>query len=120
MKGKILIAVRGTTASAREFAEAWQRSDHDRRPAQPVERLYFEDLATLLKVLTPARLEVLKTVHKVGPVSVRAVATKLQRDYKNVHHDLKVLERVGLVIRLPDGKLTAPYEKIVAEFALAA
>ncbi|HVA82241.1 MAG TPA: MarR family transcriptional regulator [Candidatus Binataceae bacterium] len=74
----------------------------------------------MLKTLTPRRFEVLKIVHEIGPVSVRALAVRMKRDYKNVHHDLKVLERVGLVMRSPDGRLTAPWKKIIAEFSLAA
>ncbi len=74
----------------------------------------------MLKVLTPQRLEVIKVVHEVGPVSVRALAGRMKRDYKNVHHDLQVLERVGLVTRSGDGRLTAPWKKIIAEIALAA
>jgi predicted transcriptional regulator len=83
-------------------------------------RLYFEDLPTMLKVLTPGRLEVLKVLHQAGPLSVRGLAGRMKRDYKNVHHDLQVLERVGLVIRSTEGKLTAPWTKIIAEIALAA
>jgi len=91
------------------------------KPAeQQIERLYFEDLPTMLKVLTPGRLEVLKMLHQAGPLSVRALAGRMKRDYKNVHHDLQVLERVGLVMRSTEGKLTAPWTKIVAEIALAA
>jgi predicted transcriptional regulator len=65
-------------------------------------------LATMLKVLTPRQLEVLKVVHQIGPVSVKTVAGRMKRDYKNVHHDLQVLERAGLVTRSPDGRLRAP------------
>jgi len=87
---------------------------------QPIERLYFEDLATMLKVLTPRRLEVLKVVHQIGPVSVKAVAKRMRPDYKNVHRDLQVLERTGLVTRSPDGRLRALWNKIIAEITLAA
>jgi predicted transcriptional regulator len=44
----------------------------------------------------------------------------MKRDYKNVHHDLQILERAGLVTRSPDGRLKAPWDKIIAEIALAA
>jgi predicted transcriptional regulator len=74
----------------------------------------------MLKVLTPGRLEVLKMLHQAGPLSVRALAGRMKRDYKNVHHDLQVLERVGLVMRSTEGKLTASVAEIVAEIALAA
>jgi hypothetical protein len=37
-----------------------------------------------------------------GPESVRALARKLSRDYKNVYHDVQALERVGLISRIAD------------------
>lgn len=120
MKKHLSIAIKGPIESAREFAEAWRRSERGEPPEQPIERLYFEDLPTMLKTLTPRRFEILKIVHDIGPVSVRALAARIKRDYKNVHHDIKMLERVGLVMRSSDGRLTAPWTKIIAEFALAA
>jgi len=48
------------------------------------------------------------------------LAGSMKRDYKNVHHDIQVLERVGLVMRSADGRLIAPWKKIIAEIALAA
>ena len=120
MKKHLLVGIKGVRESAQEFVEAWRRAEQGRSVEQPMERLYFEDLATMLRVLTPRRLEVLKVVHEVGPVSVRGLAGRMKRDYKNVHHDLQVLERAGLVTRSPDGKLTVPWNKIIAEIALAA
>jgi predicted transcriptional regulator len=120
MKKHLSIAIRSPIESAREFAQAWRRNERGEPPEHPVERLYFEDLPTMLKTLTPRRFEVLKIVHEIGPVSVRALAAKMKRDYKNVYQDIKVLERVGLVMRSSDGRLTAPWTKIIAEFALAA
>lgn len=120
MNKELSVAIRGADESAKEFVEAWRRAKKSKSPEQPVERLYFEDLATLVKVITPRRLEVLKVVHEFGPLSVRALAGKMERDYKNVHHDVQVLERVGLVTRSSDGRLIAPWKKIIAEIALAA
>jgi len=120
MKKQLSISIKGAGQSAKEFVEAWRRAKQGKSPKQPIERIYFEDLATMLKVLTPRRLEVIKLVHEIGPVSVRALASRMKRDYKNVHHDLQVLERAGLVTRSADGRLTAPWKKIIAEIALAA
>jgi predicted transcriptional regulator len=120
MKKHLLVAIKGASELANEFAEAWRRTERGNSLEQPIERLYFEDLAAMLKVLTPRRLEVLKVLHRIGPASVRALAGTVKRDYKNVHHDLQMLERVGLVTRSPDGRLTVPWKKIIAEIALAA
>lgn len=120
MKKQIGLAIRGERESAEEFVKAWRRAEEGKPPERPVERVYFEDLTTMLKVLTPRRLALLKTLHGSGPLSVRAVALLVKRDYKNVHRDLQILERVGLVVRTADNRLTAPWKKIIAEVALAA
>jgi len=120
MRKNLLVGIKGADESAKEFVEAWRRPERGERIERPSERLYFEDLAAMLKVLTPGRLELLRRLHESGPSSVRALAGRMRRDYKNVHHDLQVLERVRLVTRLADGRLCAPWKKIIAEIALAA
>jgi len=120
MKKHLSVGIKAACESATEFVEAWRRAEQSQPAEQLIECLYFEDLATMLKVLTTRRLEVLKVVHEIGPVSVRAVAGRMKRDYKNVHRDLQILERAGLVTRSPDGRLMAPWNKIIAEIALAA
>jgi hypothetical protein len=64
-----------------------------------------------IRFIRPVWLEALKVLHQTGRVSVWALASKMKRDYKNVHHDLQVLERVGLVMRSADGRLTAPWKR---------
>jgi hypothetical protein len=53
MKKHLLVAIKGVSESAKEFAEAWRCTERGNPLEQPIERLYFEDLATMLKVLTP-------------------------------------------------------------------
>ena len=120
MKKQIKIEVKGEKESAHEFVEAWNRAERGMLPEQPVERLYFKDLGTLLKFLTPKRLEALKVLHNKGPMSVRALAKSLARDYKNVHRDMQIMELSGLVSRNDKGLLMVPWNSILAEVPLAA
>ena len=120
MSGQIKIEIRDEVSSAEEFVKAWRRAEEGGDVEEPVERLYFPDLAVLLQVLTPRRLELLRVLHEGNVASVRSLAKRLQRDYKNVHQDVQILERVGLVARTADRQLQAPWEKIVAEIRLVA
>jgi len=120
MEKDIRIEIRSEEESAQEFVKAWRRAEAGEPGEAPVERLYFQDLGALLQVLTPRRLELLKVLHESGPESVRSLAKRLQRDYKNVYHDVRALERVGLIVRTADKRLSAPWEKVVAEINLAA
>ena len=120
MAKDIRIEIGGAEESAKAFINAWHRAEAGEPAAEPVEHLVFQDLATLLQVLTPRRLELLRELHGTGPETVRALARRLKRDYKNVHTDVQALERVGLLVRDPDRRLTAPWAKVVAEIRLAA
>jgi len=111
---------RAEEESAQEFVKAWRRAEAGEPAEAPVERLYFQDLGALLQVLTPRRLELLKVLHEPGSESVRSLARRLQRDYKNLYHDAQILERVGLIVRTVDKRMSAPWEKVVAEINLAA
>jgi len=106
--------------SAADFVESWREAERGEMSRAPMERLYFQELETLLQVLTPRRLEALKVLHEAGSLSVRALAKRLNRDYKNVHRDAQTLQRVGLIEKTEDGRLSAPWERIVAEVRLAA
>jgi predicted transcriptional regulator len=120
MKKNIRIEIKGERESAQDFVKAWRRAEKGMAPERPVDRIYFEDLGTLLRALTPRRLEALKTVHANGPMSVRALARVLGRDYKNVHKDMQEMEKIGIVVRDKEGLLLVPWQSIVAELALAA
>jgi predicted transcriptional regulator len=113
-------STKGRDETAQEFVEDWKRAEAGESTEEPTERLYFQDLATLLQTFTPQKLELLKQLYHAGTSSVRALARLLQRDYKNVHQDVQVLERVGRVVRTADRRVSAPWEKVVAEINLAA
>jgi len=86
--------------------------------------LVFTSLAAAAKVLSPARLELLGAVIKQKPSSIYALAKLLDRDFKNVHSDVRILTEVGLLeLSTPTGKREAiiPRAKYTElEFDLAA
>ena len=119
MSKDITIEVKGVEESATEAVRAWERAEQGFAPEEPVDRLYFQSLETLLSVLTRRRLDLLKVLHESGSSSMRVLAKKLNRDYKNVHQDVALLEKVGLIQR-KGGKVNAPWDRIIAEIRLAA
>jgi predicted transcriptional regulator len=119
MSKSVKIEIKGVEESAVEAMEAWERAEQGIAPEEPIDRLYFQSLETLWGVLTTRRLDLLKALHESGPSSVRALAKRLNRDYKNVHQDVALLEKVGLIER-KEGKINAPWERIIAEIKLAA
>ena len=112
----------GTEAPGRGFArfvDAWEKAEYDNQGMAEI-HLNFEALPMLLAVLTPRRLDVLKTLRQQGPLSIRALAKELGRDYKNVHSDSRALESAGLLERTPAGKMQAPWDVIDAHISLVA
>ena len=76
----------------RKLAEAADRGD-----AIPSSRVVaFEDVESLLHVLTEKRVLLLKEV-KQTPTSIGALAKKLKRDRSAVTRDVQVLERFGVI-----------------------
>ena len=83
-------------------------------------RLHFENIEVLLKTLTPGRWTLLKQLHAKGPMSIRALANDLGRDYKNVHTDVRRLENIGLVGRTKNDQIKVPWDIVEARLMLAA
>jgi predicted transcriptional regulator len=74
--------------------------------------LSFESARSLFADLTPARLDLLEVLRRVGPCSVYALAKAAERNYSNVHADVARLEELGLVERSEDDSIGVPFESI--------
>jgi predicted transcriptional regulator len=82
-------------------------------------KLAFESMAGL-KLLTANRWRLMATLRKLGPVSIRALAKALARDYRGVHADVALLIDAGLVTRDDHGKISVPWSRITAEMDIGA
>lgn len=78
----------------------------------------FAQMARMLAAFTPKRLELVAALRAAGPLSVRALASKLGRDYKNVHGDVAALEQWMAVQRLADGRVHVPWREITLDVLL--
>jgi len=119
MKTQIRIGVGNAETTAADFVETWKRAESGEQ-LQVDQRLYFENLETLLKTLSPGRWILLRKLRTSGPMSVRALAKALERDYKNVHTDVRRLEMIGLIARTQDGQIEVPWDIVEARLKLAA
>jgi predicted transcriptional regulator len=76
----------------RRLAKAAEQSD-----AIPFSRVVsFEDVASLLHVLTEKRVLLLRQIQET-PTSISMLAKKLKRDRSAVTRDVQILERFGVV-----------------------
>ena len=102
------------------FAEAkrmGRQIDQGHGAAESAE-IAFETMETLLKVLTPNRWALLRTLRQRGPSSIRALSKVLGRDYRGVHADVMALIDAGLIEKDADGLVRVPWDRITAEMSI--
>ncbi len=80
----------------------------------------FASAELLWKVITPKRWEVLRAMTGAGPIAVREVARRVDRDVKSVHGDLQALLKSGVLDRVDDGRIVFPYDEVHVDFVLRA
>ena len=114
MKAVIEVARKGsifaTAASQIAASRLGQTSDF---------HLSFESARLLFSDLTPARLDLMDTLRRLGPCSVNALAKAADRNYSNVHTDVARLEELGLIARSDEGGVSVPFESVEILFPLA-
>ncbi len=81
--------------------------------------LSFASYAEMHRILTPKRLEIIRTVAGQGALSYREVARRVGRDFKAVHTDLTAMIAAGIIDREEDG-VVFPYETIHFDFDIQA
>jgi predicted transcriptional regulator len=112
MKQQILIGIRTEQEQANEVMDAWKRAEKGLPPEEPVERLYFLNMASLMKVLSPKRMELLRTLRSLGTTNIRQLAMKLDRNYSNVYQDITELSAAGLIEMPRKNRYIVPWEVI--------
>jgi len=114
MKAIVEVAKRGAAvrAARRQLAAS-------RHGSSPDLHLSFESARTLFAELTPARLDLLDTLRRVGPCSVYALAKASERNYSNVHTDIARLEELGLVERSGEAAVSVPFDAVEIVVPLA-
>lgn len=83
------------------------------KAVEPSYSIGFKEMGSMLATLTPQRWRLVAELRAAGPLSIRALATRLQRDYKNVHTDVTVLIEWMVVQRRPDALVEVPWSEIV-------
>jgi len=81
--------------------------------------LAFETAPLLLSEITAQRFELLRTLRRVGPCSIYALAKAAGRNYSNVHGDVSRLLDLGLVEKTEDDAVLVPFDDIEVHIHLA-
>ncbi len=93
----ITIGIRHPEESLKEAKAIARRLQAGEHLPERDEAIYFPDLATLRRALSPRRLALLWAIAEGEPHSVRELADQVGCNAKNVSQDLTFLSRLGLV-----------------------
>ncbi|MBI5120715.1 MAG: winged helix-turn-helix domain-containing protein [Rhodospirillales bacterium] len=118
-KKSLLIGLTSLEDEAQAFRQAWKATAKGETVKSPSYHLGFASLPEMLKALTPKRWALLEALKREGPLSVRALAASLKRDYKNVHSDVRALTEFGLIVSGESG-FFVPFDIVRADIKLAA
>lgn len=102
--------------SALDRAERWE--DGEEVPHV----VNFQDASRLQRVLTPCRLELVRSLLDEPAESIRDLAARLDRDVRQIHDDLQLLSEYRIVHFHEDGSTKQPhipYETITIEVELS-
>lgn len=81
----------------------------------------FDDPEKIRELLTEKRLELMKTIMNENPESITELAEQTNRDIKDVHSDLELLEERNIVFFEKEGrkkKPVIPYDDIKVDYSL--
>ena len=103
-------------AAAMERAKASIKSGK----TQAYARHTFRTAESLARTLTPSRWCVVEAMTGTGPLGVREIARRIERDVKAAHNDVTALVMAGIVERTDDGKYLFPFDRIKVRFDVSA
>jgi predicted transcriptional regulator len=115
---KAIIEIPGPFAYFKQALATAARADSGERLPESDYHLGFADAAHLFAELTPARLGLVEALKGLGPVSIRALAAHLGRNYSNVHRDVTALLDLRLLARDDSGLVSVPWDAVEIHLAL--
>jgi predicted transcriptional regulator len=81
-------------------------------------RLDFESLEGAWKLLNAKRWAILRAMAGQGPLAIREIARRVERDVRAVHSDVRALHLSGVIDKTAEGKMILPYDIIRLDFTL--
>lgn len=105
-----------------ELEERFAALDAGERP-DPKYEVVLNQEADLNRLLSATNVELLRTIARETPASIRETARLVDRDVRQVHDNLNELERLNLVRFETDGRAKRPivwYDDIDVELPIAA
>jgi predicted transcriptional regulator len=122
----VTFSIRPINEVAGDFSKTFDAVRKGRRlPKQSRDEVGFTSIEAARNFLTRERLALMRTIRNRHPGSLYELAKMVNRDFKNVQEDIRILERHGLVriTKEPHGKRKVkvphvPFEEIALKIAI--
>jgi predicted transcriptional regulator len=119
-KKKITVTIRSTASVIDEVLNTCRKLQQGLPVAEAETELTFNDAATMLSTLSEKRLELLTFLRKYGSITIKELSRQLKRNYSNVHEDVQLLLRLGLLNKDEFDKIYVPWDELNISLPLAA
>ena len=107
----LIIGNQPTALRRADIVRAWKTG----KP-EAAARLDFESLEGAWQLLNPKRWGILRAMAGQGPLAIREIARRVERDVRAVHSDVRALHLSGVIDKTPEGKMVLPYDVIRLDF----
>lgn len=114
----VTFSIRPLSEIANEFAKTFDAVRTRRRiPKKPRDEVGFTSIEAARNFITRERLLLMHTIRTRHPGSLYELAKMVDRDFKNVQEDIRILERHGLVriAKEPRGKRKVKVPQVLFE-----
>ena len=88
------------------------------RALEPYAGIGFRTMAQFGEVFTPKRWELVEALKTSGPLSIYALAKRLNRHYRNVHKDVTALMQWTVIEKNDAGRVFVPWDEIDVRWPL--
>lgn len=112
---KAVIGITNWNQTRNELRKLAKKVDAGKRLPEADYQLDFPSPVELLAELPPKRLQILREIKSAGPLSVYALARRLERNYSNVYGDVQRLLALGLLEKNAEGQVLVPFDDIVVQ-----
>ncbi|WP_295541168.1 helix-turn-helix domain-containing protein [uncultured Pseudacidovorax sp.] len=80
----------------------------------------FPNMQALWATLTAERWDIVRAMWSAGPLTLREVARRVDRDVKGVLTDVHALLDAGVLEKAEDGRIVFPYDAVHVDFMMQA
>lgn len=117
MSDILRVNVESLASSLERAAKVMEALERGKKVKQQ-EGIGFANVASMLSLFTPKRWELIEVLRSSEAMSVKALATILNRNYKNVHTDVAALIEWGVLKRNESNLVYVPYNELVFDVKL--